>query len=133
MDLKYSFIIPIYNIENYIRKCVDSILNQEYKNFEIILINDGSTDESLNICNNYAQIDKRVKVINQSNTGVNVARIKGIEAASGKYICCVDGDDFIEKDYLSIIENYTLEDNIDIICFNYYVNTSKKGNEKRIF
>lgn len=130
MDLKYSFIIPIYNIENYIRKCVDSILNQEYKNFEIILINDGSTDESLNICNNYAQIDKRVKVINQSNTGVNVARIKGIEAASGKYICCVDGDDFIEKDYLSIIENYTLEDNIDIICFNYYVNTLKKETKK---
>ena len=90
-----SVIVPVYNVKNYLEKCLDSIINQTYKNLEIILINDGSTDESLDICYMYEKKDNRIKVYNQENHGLSYTRNRGIELARGKYIGFVDSDDVI--------------------------------------
>ena len=83
---KISTIILVYNLEEYISKCIESVINQSYKNLEIIIVNDGSTDKSANICDFYSKIDSRIKIINQSNQGVSTARNNGIEASTGEYI-----------------------------------------------
>ena len=103
-----SLIIPVYNVELYLSQCLDSILNQTYSDFEVILINDGSKDNSGNICDKYAEVDSRVRVIHQSNYGVSTARNRGIMEARGEWIVFVDSDDFIAPDFLS---NFHLEDN----------------------
>lgn len=112
-----SIIIPIYNAEKYLTDCIDSIINQKYNNLEIILINDGSTDNSQKICEEYANKDKRVKLINQKNQGVSVARNKGIDIASGEIIMFVDSDDIMTDstidDVVSKMNNY------DLLCFGY--------------
>lgn len=100
-----TIIVPIYNIENYLSHCIDSILSQTFSDFELILVDDGSIDNSLAICNNYANTDKRIKVIHQANAGVSVARNTGLEKASGKWISFVDGDDWIDSQtYKTAIE-----------------------------
>ena len=91
-----SIIIPIYNAEKYIERCINSLKNQTYKNIEIICINDGSTDNSLNILKRIAITDNRITIIEQENKGVSVARNKGIESAKGKYIMFLDADDWFE-------------------------------------
>ncbi|TYS69702.1 glycosyltransferase family 2 protein [Sutcliffiella horikoshii] len=91
---KISVIIPVYNTEQYLNYCVDSVLNQEYQNIEVILVNDGSTDKSADICDKYQKVDERVKVIHQSNSGASTARNKGIDNATGEYIMFLDSDDF---------------------------------------
>lgn len=100
MDL-VSVVVPVFNSEKYLEKCVISILQQEYKDLELILIDDGSTDGSGLICDKYAIEDSRIKVIHKKNAGVSSARNSGIEIAKGKYIAFVDSDDYIEKNYLS--------------------------------
>ena len=95
---KVSIIVPIYNAEEELRKSVDSILAQTEKNIEIILIDDGSKDQSLKICEQYAEMDSRIRVIHQENAGVSSARNKGILAAMGEYLGFVDSDDWIESD-----------------------------------
>ena len=95
--MKISVIVPVYNSEKYIEKCIESIINQTYRNIEIIFINDGSTDESLNIIHKYKKLDNRIKVINQSNSGVSAARNKGIKNSIGDYITFVDSDDHIDS------------------------------------
>lgn len=97
-----SVIVPVYNVENYLCKCVDSIINQTYNNLEIILVDDGSTDGSASICDEYVLKDSRVKVIHKENGGVSSARNIGIAEASGEYICFVDSDDWLELDYFEI-------------------------------
>lgn len=97
-DKLVSIIIPVYNVEKYVRKCIECVINQTYLNLEIILINDGSTDKSGEICDDYAQKDKRITVYHQQNQGVVCARRKGIEHANGEYICFVDADDTIKAD-----------------------------------
>lgn len=92
-----SIILPIYNGEKWIKRCLDSILKQTYKNFEVIIINDGSSDNSLEICNMYASNDSRIKIISKENEGVSKARNKGINSANGEYIQFVDCDDWIEQ------------------------------------
>lgn len=92
---KISVIVPVYNVENYLRRCIDSLLNQTYRNLEIILVNDGSTDTSLQICNEYAQKDARITVINKPNGGLSSARNAGLDAATGDYIGFVDSDDYV--------------------------------------
>lgn len=92
-----SIIIPIYNDEKFLNRCVDSVLSQTFKNFELILIDDGSTDSSPSICDSYLLKDNRVKVIHQKNSGVSVARNNGIKAASGKWITFIDHDDYINE------------------------------------
>ena len=92
--MKLSIIIPVYNVEKYLPKCLDSILNQSFKDFEIICINDGSSDNSLKILEEYK--DKRIIIINKENAGSGVARNAGLEIAKGEYIFFVDGDDWLE-------------------------------------
>lgn len=111
-----SVIIPVYNIEKYLSRCISSIVNQTYKNLEIILIDDGSTDKSLKICKDWEKKDNRVKVISQENRGVSSARNKGLSIAKGGYISFIDGDDEINIDlYDSFTDQYNLD--IDIIRF----------------
>lgn len=98
--MKVSVIVPVYNTEKYVGSCIESILNQTFDDFELILIDDGSTDGSLNILRSYEQIDSRIIVIHQDNAGPGLTRNKGIDLAKGEYIVFVDSDDLIEKDYL---------------------------------
>ena len=91
-----SVIVPVYNAEKYLRECLDSIVNQTYHNIEIILVDDGSTDASGAICDEYADKDIRIKVIHSANKGVTAARINAFETSSGDYITFVDADDFLD-------------------------------------
>ena len=99
MNIKISIIIPVYNSAKYLRKCLNSIINQTFDNIEIICINDGSTDNSLSIINEYAKIDSRIKVYTIENKGVSAARNYGILVATGEYIGFVDSDDYIDLNY----------------------------------
>ena len=98
MDKKISIIVPIYNTEKYLKRCLDSLIKQEYENIEIILINDGSTDGSLQICEEYKNKDNRIVLIDKIHTGVSHTRNIGLENVSGDYIGFVDSDDYIDKD-----------------------------------
>lgn len=105
-DYLISVIVAIYNIEDYIRKCIDSIIGQEYKNLQIILVDDGSADDSGNICEEYNLLDNRIEVIHKKNGGLVSARKAGLERAKGQYIGFVDGDDYIDRDfYLRLLED----------------------------
>ena len=119
--LKFSIIVPIYNIEKYIEKCIKSVLIQNYRNFELILVNDGSTDNSQNICEEYSKIDDRIIVINKKNGGLPAARNTGIEIVSGDYICHLDGDDFWKEGYLEYLNNKLSGKKIDVLfgCGRY--------------
>ena len=105
-----SVIVPVYNGELYLKECIDSIRNQTYPNLQIIIVNDGSTDNTSVVCEQYARIDKRIQVVNKENAGLVAARKTGIEHASGKYIGFVDADDWIDKDMyeslLNVMEKY---------------------------
>lgn len=98
MNVLISIIIPVYNVEDYLERCLDSIIHQSYKNIEIIVINDGSTDSSLKILEKYALKNSRIIIVNQENKGLSGARNIGVEKAIGDYIWFVDGDDFIDND-----------------------------------
>jgi len=105
-DIKISVILPVYNVEKYLRKCIDSILNQTHINYELIIIDDGSTNNSGNIYDEYKLKDNRIQVIHQNNQGLSVARNVGIDLAKGKYITFIDSDDYIDKKYLETL--YTI-------------------------
>lgn len=98
-----SIIIPMYNAEKYITECIDSILEQKYKNFEIVIIDDGSSDNSIHICEKLREKDERIVIYKQINKGVSCARNKGLEMARGEYICFVDSDDVVSKEYLNTL------------------------------
>lgn len=116
-----SIIVPVYNMEIYLRKCIDSILCQTYKNIELILVDDGSTDSSPQICDEYAELDDRVKVIHKHNTGQADSRNKGINIAKGEYIGFVDSDDWIDADMYEVLYNTIVDTGADIsICGTYY-------------
>lgn len=117
--IKISIILPIYNSEKYLRKCLDSILGQSLKEIEVIAINDGSSDKSLDILNSY--IDGRLSIINQKNLGVSYARNKGLEISTGKYIICLDSDDWIEKNYLYEIYKEAEKRQLDILISDYFL------------
>lgn len=111
--MKLSVIIPIYNSEATLCRCIDSVLAQRMSDWELILINDGSKDGSLRICEDYASMDSRIRVLNQMNSGVSVARNNGIAAASGEYITFLDSDDYLEGDSFDFI----VESSCDLIVF----------------
>lgn len=123
---KISVIIPIYNVEKYLDRCLESICNQELYDIEIICINDGSTDKSGEICNKFRDRDKRVKVIHKNNEGVSSSKNLGINLSNGKYICFIDSDDYIEKSML--IQMYKLaEENLcDVVMSGYKLAPSGK-------
>lgn len=110
-----SIIIPIYNSERHLGQCIESILNQTYTNFELLLINDGSCDNSLNICNRYAALDSRIKLFDIPNSGVSHARNLGISKASGEWITFIDSDDWISEDYLNSLYNNLQFDVLNIV------------------
>lgn len=121
MNDKISIIIPIYNVKKYINKCIESIINQTYKNLEIILVDDGSTDGSGKICDEFKKEDNRIVVIHKKNEGVSSARNEGLKIATGDYIGFIDADDFIEKDmYLKMI-NRIKKDNTKMTICNAYL------------
>lgn len=103
-----SIIIPVYNVEKYLQKCVDSVKNQVYRNIEIILVNDGSTDKCMEICEKLKKEDKRIKVINKKNGGLSDARNVGINNAIGNYISFIDSDDYVDENYISLLYNSLL-------------------------
>lgn len=115
-----SIIVPVYNIEKYIRKCIESIINQTYKNLEIILVDDGTPDNSGKICDEYAKIDKRIKVIHKQNGGVSSARNVGLENALGEYVSFIDGDDYISDRFCEKLLQKIKEENADCIACGYY-------------
>ena len=95
-----SVIIPVYKVEKYLNKCVDSVLNQTYKNLEIILVDDGSPDKCPEICDEYAKKDDRIKIIHKQNGGLSDARNVGIEKSTGEYITFIDSDDYVDSNYI---------------------------------
>ena len=115
-----SVIIPVYNVEKYLIECLDSVVNQTYKNIEIILINDGSTDNSGEICNKYSNKDSRIVVIHKDNEGVSAARNTGLDAAKGEYIGFVDSDDLISENYYESLYNCLIDNNSDVSVCNLY-------------
>lgn len=121
-----SVIVPVYNVEEYLQECINSIIKQTYKNIEIILVDDGSTDKSKTICDKYLKEDSRIKVIHQENSGVSEARNKGIEEAKGDWITFVDADDYISLDFCEKMLKKVLESDSDcIICsYNKIYNTT---------
>ena len=120
-----SVIIPVYNVEKYLKSCLDSIINQTYDNLEIILIDDGSSDKSAQICDDYVNNDNRIEVLHKNNEGVSIARNTGIKMAAGSYISFIDSDDYIDKNYFeTMIESFN-EDSL--ICSNYKI-VKKKNN-----
>lgn len=118
-----SIIIPVYNVENYLEECLDSIKNQTYTDIEVILVNDGSTDNSQAICERYCQQDPRFHLINQENQGQSVARNNGVAASTGEFITFVDSDDVISEKYLENLYAYMTEE-IDLIECEYRVTRS---------
>lgn len=111
-----SIIVPIYNVEKYLEKCVNSILNQTFKNIEILLIDDGSIDNSAVICDNFKKLDKRVKVFHKKNSGLSETRNFGIKKAKGKYLSFIDADDFIENEMLEKLYIAIKRNKSDIAC-----------------
>lgn len=115
-----SIVIPIYNVEKYLKRCVDSVINQTYKNLEIILVDDGSTDNCGKICDEYAKKDKRIKVIHKKNGGLSDARNAGIDVSKGRYLSFIDSDDFVDKRFIGTLYNNLINNDADLSLVKYY-------------
>ena len=124
-----SIIIPVYNVENYLAECLKSIQSQTYNNIEVILVNDGSTDNSKMICERYCKEDRRFHLLNQENQGQSVARNMGVAASTGEFIAFVDSDDIILPNYLETLIHYMAED-VDIVESQFTVSKKKFLDEK---
>ena len=116
-----SVIVPVYNVEVYLRRCLDSIVDQTYTNLEIIVIDDGSTDRSSAICDKFAAEDPRIQVIHQNNQGLSAARNAGLDVCCGDYICFVDSDDWIEPDMVEALYTAVINNTADIACCERYI------------
>lgn len=117
--VQLSVIVPVYNVDIYLKRCVDSILEQTFEEFEVILVDDGSLDNSSEICNKYSESDKRVKVIHKKNGGLSSARNAGLNIAKGKYIAFIDSDDYVSKDMFKTMINLALSNNYDIVSCGF--------------
>ena len=123
-----SVIVPFYNAEQHIAHCIESILSQTFKYFELVLVNDGSIDNSAKICYQYSQNDSRINYLEKENGGPGSARNLGIKEAKGEYVYFVDGDDWIEEDLLEVCWNVLKSERPDIIIFGYVVDhVNKEG------
>lgn len=131
MEPLVSIIVPVYNVpEKYLKACIESLMNQTMKEIEIILVDDGSKDNSGKICDMYAEKDNRIKVIHKKNSGVSSTRNAGLRNINGKWIMFIDADDWIEYDTLEYVVKYSEDSDIDILGWNHYYNTSR-GQIKR--
>lgn len=132
MDGTVSIVVAIFNIKRYLNRCVRSIVDQTYKNLDIILVDDGSTDSCSRICDEWAKKDNRISVIHKDNGGLSSARNAGLKKAVGDYVCFVDGDDFIEKGMIFSTYKEAINNNADVVIYsNYVVNGGKK--KKTVF
>lgn len=129
---KVSIIVPAYNCEKYIQKCIDSILKQTYSNIEIIIINDGSSDNTLNILEHISRQDSRVRILNELNGGVSSARNKGLNIASGDYIIFIDSDDFVKRDYVEQLILKAQQSGENTVYTGYSILNYKKGKREII-
>ena len=121
-----SIVVPVYNISDYVGKCISSLVKQTYKNIEIVLVDDGSTDGSGNVCEIYAKEDRRIKVVHKKNGGLSDARNKGIRSAVGTYVSLVDGDDFVDEDYIEKQYETLKKYNADIAITSHKVIYARK-------
>ena len=118
-----SVIIPVYNVEKFLPKCIESVVNQTYVNIEILLIDDGSTDSSGKICDNYAKLDQRITVVHQVNEGVSGARNNGMKLIHGNYVAIIDSDDFLDLRYIEVMYDLIKKEAADIVrCGHFYSN-----------
>lgn len=127
-----SIIVPVYNVEKYLKKCIDSILKQTFKNFELILVDDGSTDHSGKICDDYEKKDSRICVVHKENGGLSSARNKGIAIAQGDYLGFVDSDDFIASDMYEVLYKNLIKENADLSAcgkYDYFIGSKCKIHE----
>lgn len=114
-----SVVVPVYNVKHYLKKCIDSILDQTYHSLQIILVDDGSTDGCSQICDSYSKKDIRIEVIHQKNQGLSSARNTGLQNATGKYICFIDSDDWIHPEYIAYLKRAIEENNTEVSCCYY--------------
>lgn len=121
-----SIIVPVYNVENFLDKCIQSILNQTFKKFELILVNDGSKDNSLEICEKYKKLDDRITIFSQENKGLSEARNAGIKLANNPYITFIDSDDWIENNMLDILYKNIVEKKADVVNSKFFIDYSNK-------
>lgn len=128
-----SIIIPVYKVEKYLEKCIQSVINQTYENLQIILVDDGSPDNCGKICDEYAKKDHRIEVIHKSNGGLSDARNKGLEIAKGEYIGFVDSDDYIEADMYEVLYNLLEQYNADVSICNFYTVSQGKISIKNAY
>lgn len=125
---KVSIVIPVYNAEKFLNICLDSVINQTYDNLDIVCVNDGSTDSSLNILKQYQKKDKRIQIIDKKNEGVSATRNIGLKKATGEYITFLDSDDWLELNAIEILYNTLKKENIDVVRGNYYINYNYSKN-----
>lgn len=135
--LKISVIIPVYNVGRFLRQCIESVQNQNYGNLEIILVDDGSTDSSGQICDFYAEKDCRIKVLHKQNGGVGAARNSGMDTATGDYVCFVDGDDYVMPDYVEYLLHLCVEHKTQVSlsteCYTNFDTKQNKDKEETIY
>lgn len=131
--MKISIVVPVYNVSDYLEKCLLSIINQTYINLEIICINDGSTDSSLDILSRFSNIDSRILIIDQLNTGLSGARNAGIEKATGDYIMFVDSDDWLALDACNVVISHAVEKSVDVVMWPYLKEYSSYNTPQLIF
>lgn len=127
---KVSIIVPVYNVEKYVRRCLESLINQTYKNIEVVIINDDSPDNSRKICNEYAKKDSRVKLIDKSNQGLGLARNTGLKNITGDYVLFVDSDDYVEKNLVEITLNLIKQNDCDFVRFHNFREDLNSGDKK---
>ena len=123
--IKISIVLPVYNVRDYIRKCVESLLDNAHNDFELIVVNDGTPDDSIELIADLIHKDSRVVLLNKENGGVSSARNLGLSVATGDYICFVDSDDWVDSNYLDVIIN-DLSERPDVVVYGYYHHNSKK-------
>lgn len=132
-NIKVSVVIPAYNVEKYIKQCLDSVINQTLKDIEIICINDGSKDNTLAILQEFAQKDSRIRLIDKVNEGISAARNQGMELARGEYISFIDSDDWIDENYLESLYNTAKKYNSDLACSSIIRVTGNRKRKKLIY
>ena len=125
---RLSIIVPVFNVQNRLKECVDSILLQTYQNFELILLNDGSTDDSALICKEYRNKDSRIVFVDKKNSGAGETRNAGIDAASGEYIVFIDSDDTVEPHMFEVLYHLiSQKEDIDLVCCNHFIESAATG------
>lgn len=129
-EILISFIVPVYNVQEYLETCAHSILGQSFRNIELILVDDGSTDGSGTLCDSIAMSDPRVRVIHQKNGGVHTARNRGIQEAGGQYVLFVDADDWLDPDMVESTAEILIREDLDILRFNYVREYDGKSSPK---